>query len=40
MSANKNATDYPDDISKRSAELLAERQDLRVRRVGPDADAP
>jgi len=23
ISANKNATDYPDDVSKRSAELLA-----------------
>jgi alpha-glucoside transport system substrate-binding protein len=26
LSANKNATDYPDDISKRSAELLAQAQ--------------
>jgi alpha-glucoside transport system substrate-binding protein len=26
LSANKNATDYPDDISKRSAELLANAQ--------------
>ena len=39
LSANKNATSYPDDISKRSAEILAEREDLRVRRLGPHADA-
>ena len=38
LSANKNATDYPDDISKRSRRPDRERQDLRVRRVRPDAD--
>ena len=38
LSANKNATDYPDDISKRSAAILDQRQDLRLRRVRHDAD--
>ncbi len=38
LSANKNATSYPDDIAKRSAELLTSAKVLRLRRVGPHAD--
>ena len=38
LSANKNATDYPDDISKRSAAILTNAKIFALRRLRPDAD--
>ena len=35
LSANKNATSYPDDIGKRSAALLTNAKIFALRRVGP-----
>ena len=37
LSANKNATDYPDDISKRSAAILTNAKIFALRRLRPDA---
>ena len=36
--ANTKVTDYPDEVSKRSAETLTRRQDLPLRRRRPDAE--
>ena len=38
LSANKNATSYPDDISKRVGADPGRREELRVRRLGRHAD--